>query len=267
MTALAEVGWNPGDDWTDFNARVTAHFTRWDEMKIKFRLPDLANIKEQVVFIETGKLDLTIPKGIDEVRYTMDESEPTEQSTLYDKPMSIDSSTNVKILTLGNGKRHGNRYTVKFEKQGYAPATVVADVKPGLTCKYFEGEYNSVNKINERDLKHTAIVDSIAIAPFCRASVFALEFTGFIDIPQEGIYTFYLSSDDGSTLTIGEREVVSNDGFHGDIEKSGQIALSKGLHPFVLKYFDGGGGNTVSLNFDGPSLARQKIPAAFFKTK
>ena len=67
-------------------------------------------------------------------------------------------------------------------------------------------------------------------------------FRGYIDIPATGIYTFALASDDGAILRIGGRVVVDNDGEHPLLEKSGQVALSAGLHPLELRYFDYNGG-------------------------
>ena len=78
-------------------------------------------------------------------------------------------------------------------------------------------------------------------------------FRGYIDIPATGIYTFALASDDGAILRIGGRVVVNNDGEHPLLEKSGQVALSAGLHPLELRYFDYNGGEIrlVLLGDDG----------------
>jgi hexosaminidase len=78
-------------------------------------------------------------------------------------------------------------------------------------------------------------------------------FRGYIDIPATGIYTFALASDDGAILRIGGRVVVDNDGEHPLLEKSGQVALSAGLHPLELRYFDYNGGEIrlVLLGDDG----------------
>ncbi len=82
-----------------------------------------------------------------------------------------------------------------------------------------------------------------------------------IDIPKSGTYTFYTASDDGSRLYIGETNVVNNDGPHGIVEKSGTIALSAGLHPIRVNYFDSGGGDGLSVSWQGPGIKKQEIPA------
>lgn len=267
MTALSEVAWSRSKNWTDFSDRIGNHYARWDILKINYRLPDLPDLKKHVVFIDTAQLQLTLPEGVNEVRYTLDGTEPDSTSLRYEKPLAIAATTTVKLLTLGYQRRAGNRSTVHFEKQDYLPAVnEEGTLVKGLTCHYYEGEYNSVNKIHARDLKKSLVVDSIGIPSISRPSVFALEFNAFLEIPSEGIYTFYLSSDDGSTLRIGNRLVIDNDGYHSGGEVSGQIALSKGSHPVVLKYFDGGGGNSLKLYYDGPAVTKQKIPVTSWKT-
>jgi len=47
---------------------------------------------------------------------------------------------------------------------------------------------------------------------------FALRFTGKINIPKNGKYSFFLSSDDGSKLSINGKEVVDHDGIHPVLE-------------------------------------------------
>jgi hexosaminidase len=79
------------------------------------------------------------------------------------------------------------------------------------------------------------------------------------------VYGFYLLCDDGGTLTIGDKEVVNNDGQHAPIEKSGQVALKKGLHPFQLNFIEGGGGFTLNLKYSKGNGPAMNIPDSFFK--
>lgn len=53
------------------------------------------------------------------------------------------------------------------------------------------------------------------------------QFTGLMDVPIDGEYTFYTTSDEGSKLYIGNTEVVNNDGVHSPQERSGKIGLKE----------------------------------------
>ena len=96
---------------------------------------------------------------------------------------------------------------------------------------------------------------------------FGLKFDGFIDVPETGIYSFFLTSNDGSVLRIADRLVVDNDGLHGDKEKSGQVALSKGLHAFALDFMEAGGGYTLKLAYSKDNGQPREVPQEWFKKK
>jgi hypothetical protein len=95
---------------------------------------------------------------------------------------------------------------------------------------------------------------------------FAFRFTGFIEIPQGGSWTFYTSSDDGSRLYINGALVVDNDGLHANQERSGTINLSAGYYPITVTMFERGGQQVLSASWEGPGIAKQLIsPAALYR--
>lgn len=108
-------------------------------------------------------------------------------------------------------------------------------------------------------------VDEIVVPKEVVAPGFGLKYTGFLDIPAEGIYSFYLTCDDGGILQIADREVVNNDGWHAPIEKSGQVALKKGLQPVALDFVEGGGGYTLKLKYSVNGSAITEVPSAWLK--
>jgi len=95
-------------------------------------------------------------------------------------------------------------------------------------------------------------------------SEFLAQFSGNIFVPITGTWTFFLSSDDGSRLYIDGSQVVDNDGFHGMVEASGSVVLSRGMHSIDVSFFQGGGGAGLTLAWSGPSTLKQIIPKEFF---
>jgi cytochrome c2 len=93
-----------------------------------------------------------------------------------------------------------------------------------------------------------------------RKDHFALKFSGSINIPRNGKYTFFTTSDDGSRLYIDSKEVVDNDGIHPASEKQGDIELSAGEHPIVVTYFQGAADIELKVEWSGPDVQRQEIP-------
>ena len=98
-----------------------------------------------------------------------------------------------------------------------------------------------------------------------RSDNFGLRHKGYVSVPTDGDYTFYTTSDDGSKLFIGDRQVVDNDGNHGDQERSGTIGLKAGVHALTIIYYQGGGGKSLSVSYGGPGVAKQLIPDAAFR--
>ncbi len=91
---------------------------------------------------------------------------------------------------------------------------------------------------------------------------FALMFTGHILIEKPGKYTFFIASDDGSRFYIDGELLIDNDGLHGMVEKKGSVKLTAGLHPIIATYFDNGGGDGLTMSWNGPEIKKQQIPAS-----
>jgi signal transduction histidine kinase len=67
----------------------------------------------------------------------------------------------------------------------------------------------------------------------------------------------------GPGYRIGARgPVVDNDGVHSMEEKSGAVYLKAGQHPIRLEWFNGVEKMGLEVDYEGPSLPRQRIPEA-----
>ena len=89
-------------------------------------------------------------------------------------------------------------------------------------------------------------------------------FSGLIDIPETGNWTFFLTSDDGSELWIDGASMVTNYGSHGMRELSGFRNLSAGVHDFRVEFFQGGGPHGLKLAWSGPNQSKVLIPSSAF---
>ncbi|ADB40331.1 NPCBM/NEW2 domain-containing protein [Spirosoma linguale] len=140
------------------------------------------------------------------------------------------------------------------------PANAVA----GLDYQYYEGYWNNLPDMASLTPVKSGIVARVDLSVRNRSEQYALRYKGYIDIPADGSYTFYTASDDGSKLLIGTTEVVANDGVHGVIEKSGVIGLKAGRHAITLLYFQAGGGQSMTVSYEGPGLSKREVPASAF---
>lgn len=207
-------------------------------------------------------ISLTAP-GVDAIRYTTDGSEPTDRSELYTRPFILDktSAIRARAYLAGSLSSAVSGSTVRTYEWMNALASV--NPKPGIAYTY----YQPAKPINMISSFQSAPVASgtttvMTIAEKKRADQFAFEFSGYIKIEKEAIYTFFTVSDDGSKLFIDDVEVVNNDGDHGSEEKSGRAALRKGYHKIKVLYFDSGGGNELHVLMQPGSGAKTEIPAS-----
>ena len=241
--AASELAWSahPKDD-VDFERRAAIHMQRLDTEGWNFRIPDLGGFCDENVFIDHTTISIVKPFESIEVRYTTDSSVPTETSPLYEHPIAVENDC---VLTFrrftANGKA-GDMQQARFTKSNYhAAVSIDRTLSLGLTVRWYDYVGECCDEIETAVLKSESSIGTISIPEHVEGNI-GLIFTGYLDIPKEGIYSFYLYTDDGSTLKIDGGIVVDNDGPHSRMERSGQIALSQGLHPVEIRYFDSNGG-------------------------
>ncbi|MBK6284637.1 MAG: hypothetical protein IPF54_20180 [Draconibacterium sp.] len=140
-----------------------------------------------------------------------------------------------------------------------APVNPV-ETAPKLKYEYHEGIYSILPDLDSIYPLATGIVSNFDLSPRLKDDYFAFIFSGLINIPESGAYTFYTASDDGSKLFIDGYEVVDNDGAHGVQEASGSIPLAAGMHRIVVSFFEIGGGEVLEVNYKGPNTEKQAIP-------
>ena len=89
-------------------------------------------------------------------------------------------------------------------------------------------------------------------------------FSGLIDIPETGNWTFFINSDDGSELWVNGESLATNYGMHGMRERSGYVNLTEGLHEFRIEFFQGGGPHGLKFSWEGPNTSKAAVPASAF---
>ncbi|MBA2113969.1 PA14 domain-containing protein [Bremerella alba] len=137
------------------------------------------------------------------------------------------------------------------------------EVPANLQYTYYEGNFRELPDFTKLDSKESGEAMSFDIGLAKRANNFAFVFEGYLNIAQQGDYTFHLDSDDGSRLEINGKQVVNNDGIHPKNRRSGKIRLESGMHELRVEYFDGGGVKALDVLMDGPSGLRNAYVSDF----
>ena len=213
------------------------------------------------IFLDKIVVKLFNRKG-EPIHYTLDGTEPTAKSPLYTKPITLTKTTVVKARSFAKDGRSSVTVFATYTKTTLRnPDISIGKVKPGILYEYYRGKWDKVPDFDSLKAVETGINQQFDLSKAKDADFFGFRFHGYINVPKDGIYTFFTESDDGSKLYIGDKEIVNNDGLHGMNEKSGQVALKKGLHKITVTFFENAVDQGLVVRWRGPGVPKQVIPA------
>jgi len=266
LCALSEILWTPAgkQNYEQFLSRMDKHYPRLDSKGINYKVAMPEGFDADNKFLEektSVTLHCAIPSA--EIRYTLDGSEPVKGSALYDSAfvLELDAVKTLKAKAfLPNGKTSATR-TGKFEHTSLLNDTVLSNPAKGISYNYYNREFSSAKNISGAPAS-TGSMDTICVPDsISNKEWFGMVYTGFIKIPADDIYTFLLKSDDGAMLSVDNKMIIDNDGYHYGNEKAGQLALKKGFHRIQVSYFQGKFGTELDVKIKSKDIEEKEIPA------
>jgi alpha-L-fucosidase len=195
-----------------------------------------------------------------EIRYSLDGSEPTMDSSVYQDPIRLDKTTTVKAQVFRDGQAVSDAVENRYTKIPPRPAEKKIVQKPGLHYACFQGDWERLPDFMALSPETEGTVQNFDLSPSPHKEYFGILFEGYITVPEDGLYCFSVASDDGSRLYIGDERVVDNDGLHGSTVITGQIILEKGTHPIRIDFFQRTGSANLEVAYSGPGMVMQPIP-------
>lgn len=260
--ALSELTWSAKENknYEDFERRIDNQRVRLDMHGINYYIPmpedkgpytikywgDSVSAPFScnfVAFTDQATLDFKTTEPARMV-YTTDGSEPTLKSEVFTKPLTFTENTTLKIRSVLLSDKMSPVRTITIEKQTYAPAVEKEkDAKPGLKAEYYKGYARTVAELNGKTPAETEQIATPLDAKYRvknYVEVYADDFyshilTGYINIPEDGIYYFNTDSEfwiDGTYLISNEKD---NNGTARRFSRSNKsIALAKGAHAIKI---------------------------------
>ncbi len=200
------------------------------------------------------------------IRYTLDGSNPTNSSPLYEKPIKVTKPQTIKALPYYNLELPGIIDSLRINYvTKMSTAKKIHKLKSGMKYSYYEGNWDKLPDYDKLTPVSSGITKNFKSGEAPRQmEFFGVRFTGYIEIPKEAVYTFYLLSDDGSKLIIGDKEIINNDGLHGNVELREQVYLQKGKYPFTVLFFQKAGGLELVLQYESDEISKQPLPDTVF---
>ena len=220
--ALAEVAWTDAKrkNYVDFERRINNAYVRLDGHGVNYHIPlpeQPGGSCDHIAFTDSVSLEFTTSRPISLV-YTLDGTEPGVSSEIYTSPLSFYQNGILKIASLLSSGKLSKVRTIQIEKQVLLPAVDVEGSFHGLNMEVTYGMFLNMPSTNSlRDVRQYAAVA-----------------TGFIDIPENGVYFF---SSDLEEVWVGGKLLVNNGGEvnrHSRNDRS--IALEKGMHELKLVF-------------------------------
>jgi len=190
--------------------------------------------------------------------------DPQESKNLASKPKMKVVQQQMKNKVL-QSRRPDNSAPRPYDKE-LIPAIIVKKTFPGVKWNAYNGNFPWIPKVTKMKPSKSGIskIPTVKFEDSKENEIFY--FTGYLQIPTDGKYTFSLTTNTNALFRIHDCLVIDEDfGYYGGSERSGTILLKKGLHPFKLYSTKKVKQKTI-LNFlwYGPGFEKQQIPETVF---
>ena len=180
------------------------------------------------------------------------------------------NQTNFTVGNLNYKQSYAFYVTAADTAGNVSPASNQVSGEPlisGLTYQFFTFATAPTKLPNYSTLTPvaTGAVSNVTLSPATQTTNYGFLFQGYLHVTTAGNYTFQTNSDDGSALYLGTlnstasaynfaaKPLVNNDGVHGGTTvTSNTVSLSVGTYPIAVAYFQGGGGNSLTVGWKVP---------------
>ncbi len=225
------------------------------------RYPSVTIAAERRAFVDSLTVQVTSPNRGTRIELARDGGTPAP----YDgAPLTFTETTELRVIARGPFPEATAR-TATFTRLDPWPATTAQTTTGGLATRSYLGAWQALPDWAELAPALESVSATIAIPADLPEEDIGVVMIGYVEAPARGVYRFWLSSDDGSRLWIGDQLVADHDGLHGSSALWGDAPLEAGLHPITVEFFQHLGGRDLKLEWSGPGFTRQEVPAAAFR--
>lgn len=232
--------------------------------------------QQQIVFVDGLKGLRMGVKDADKDFMIFDTlNDPQESKDLASSKPELQAR--MKAAALSNRRAFLPAKTV-FDTELVPAVEVTGAASPGLKWSVYEGEFPWVPDF--RQLKKQPAAHGVAPSPSVKMNGprrRGVELTGYVKIPADGEYTFYLSTDankgskafvrlHGMELIDADKTYEPGTEISSDLgDQKNPVYLKAGLHPIRISYVGNAGpASRLVLKWEGPGLPKQEIPASAF---
>jgi hypothetical protein len=215
-----------------------------------------------VSYDKNGSVELSCKDKEVVIKFTLDGSIPSilKGYTYKNRQIKVSGTTLLRAVAVRNripSSKIISQYVGTDILQ--KPLNINEDLSNGLNYQYFRGKVRSTLDIADLPKVKSGKNPNVSFLPKDFNENYAFIFSGFIKIPKDGTYTFYLSSNDGSRFYLNDKLAINNDGPHGNREESVSLSLGEGYHKIEIDYFQIGGGSSLKLEWSSDDFKKKEV--------
>jgi S1-C subfamily serine protease len=165
-------------------------------------------------------------------------------------------------LALDRAFRTSDRFHLVAERRGASlplnimtesipplKAEKVDDLEEGIAFDLYHGEFKKLPRFEELEVSRSGEVTTLDLQEIQadREDDFALVINAYLQVPEEGLYRFQITSDDGSRVFLNDELFLDHDGNHPPMTVSRLLRAEAGMHPIRIEYFEGGGHQALTV--------------------
>jgi predicted alpha/beta superfamily hydrolase len=199
------------------------------------------------------------------LRYTTDGSEPTETSPKYEG-IDLTGAVTLKLKLFSPSGRYDQTVTGNFKIGDVFPAMA----KPknlqsgGLRYAYYKGEWNSLPDFKKLKPDQSGVIGEVynryGEFNFPNQTKLACRIEGYLEIKEDGYYSFLVATDDAAKLYLSDRLIIKYDGIEKNMGFQTYILpLERGFYPVRLEYLQKKEGGSLRFSYKLPG-AWQILP-------
>jgi hypothetical protein len=193
-------------------------------------------------FSENTKVGFNHPfKGL-KAKFTLNNSE----EKTYAKPIEITDNSSIDFSLQNNKGEYSAIESRSFTKTNLQKASKVRKPQPGLKYKYYEGSWDSLPDFTQLEAKSEGTVNDFMVRDLAkREDNWALIYTGFIKIEEEGFKMFRVNSENDQCRFYINDKLVTDKNISIKGQNVGAVLLKEGFHSVRIEYFEKVGGQRL----------------------
>jgi uncharacterized delta-60 repeat protein len=177
----------------------------------------------------------------------------------------LSAGTHVLRLAIDSGPNAGGQANFNWMKISQPSGGGGGGTGLGLTGEYFNNMDFTAPVLTRNDSNINFNWGTGSPDPRIDPDTFSVIWSGAIQAPTTGRYTFYTTTDDGVRLTIAGQNIIDHLQPQAATEWSGSIDLVAGQkYDLHMAYFERAGGAQARLSWSGPGIAKQIVPPSAF---